>query len=69
MPQIKIIDYKYPYQHKEILINIEKKLSKLLNKNITLQGRKNIFSNMADWNPAEMIGEKPNTCMVIFFVW
>ena len=51
----------YPYDHDEILINIKKKLLKLLSRNPTLSGKKTIFSNMADWNPAEMLGEKPNT--------
>ena len=36
-------------------------MSKLLSANPTLPGKKSIFSNMADWNPAEIIGEKPNT--------
>ena len=38
--------------------NIEKKLIKLLKSNPTLFGKKNVLSNMSDWNPAEMIGSK-----------
>ncbi|MDC1077835.1 PEP-utilizing enzyme [Candidatus Pelagibacter sp.] len=40
------------------LINIEKKIKKYQYKNFTLHGNSTIFSNMADWNPAEMIGAK-----------
>lgn len=38
--------------------NIEKKLIKIFASNPTLYGKKNILSNMSDWNPAEMIGSK-----------
>ncbi len=40
------------------LINIEKKVAKYQSKNSTLFGKSTILSNMADWNPAEMIGAK-----------
>tara|TARA_B110000037_G_scaffold217686_1_gene279242 strand:- start:59 stop:2404 length:2346 start_codon:yes stop_codon:yes gene_type:complete len=40
------------------LINIEKKITKYQYSNSTLNGKSTIFSNMADWNPAEMIGAK-----------
>ena len=43
------------------LVNIEKKINKLKKKNPTIQGDTTYFSNMADWNPAEMIGIKPKT--------
>ena len=39
--------------------NIKKKLIKIKRKNIYLPGSTTILSNMADWNPAEMIGSKP----------
>tara|TARA_Y100001970_G_scaffold240171_1_gene302689 strand:- start:5294 stop:7615 length:2322 start_codon:yes stop_codon:yes gene_type:complete len=42
------------------LINIKKKIIKLKKINPTLSGSQTLFSNMTDWNPAEMIGEKPN---------
>ena len=42
------------------LTNIEKKIIKFKLKNPTLAGKDTIFSNMADWNPAEMIGNKPS---------
>jgi len=51
------------YSKKEFdnfLINIEKKIIKLKESNPTLPGNCTFFTNMADWNPAEMIGEKPN---------
>lgn len=37
---------------------IGKKINKLFLKNPTLIGKTSILSNMADWNPAEMIGSK-----------
>jgi len=42
------------------LNNIEKKINKLKKKNLYLQGNTTVFSNMSDWNPAEMIGIKPD---------
>ena len=42
-----------------VIINLEKKIQKILAKDPSLSGQKNILSNMSDWNPAEMIGSKP----------
>ena len=42
----------------EVLINIEKKIKKLNDKQPNLIGNTTVFSNMSDWNPAEMIGSK-----------
>ncbi len=42
-----------------VINNIKKKLIKIKKKNIYALGSTTIFSNMADWNPAEMIGTKP----------
>ena len=39
--------------------NIKKKIIKLKKNNPYLSGKTTLFSNMADWNPAEMIGSKP----------
>ena len=47
------------YDFDGALINIEKKIKKLISKNPMLIGNSTIFSNMSDWNPAEMIGDKP----------
>lgn len=47
------------YNFNGALTNIEKKIKKLTSKNPTLIGNKSVFSNMSDWNPAEMIGDKP----------
>ena len=41
------------------LVNLKKKIDKLKEKNPSIQGDTTYFSNMADWNPAEMIGVKP----------
>ena len=43
------------------LFNIEKKIDKLQKPLPFITGKKTIFSNMADWNPAEIIGVKPNS--------
>jgi|694.fasta_scaffold02090_12 hypothetical protein len=42
----------------DALINLKKKIDKI-SLNQILSGTKTIYSNMADWNPAEMIGSKP----------
>ena len=39
---------------------LEKKLNKILNDNSFLKGNFTIYSTMTDWNPAEIIGIKPN---------
>ena len=44
---------------KSMLINIEKKINKIKLNNPFLSGTTTYLSNMADWNPAEMIGSKP----------
>lgn len=49
------------------LNNIKKKINNLKTKNSTLYGSDTIFSNMADWNPAEMLGDKPNTLAVSLY--
>jgi len=41
------------------LMNLEKKIKKLRLKNPNLAGKETFLSNMSDWNPAEMIGNKP----------
>ena len=43
----------------DILVNIHKKIKKIQLKNPYLPGKTTYFTNMADWNPAEMIGTKP----------
>lgn len=42
------------------LKNIEKKFSNLQNSPALIPGKFTSFSNMSDWNPAEMIGIKPS---------
>lgn len=49
-----------PQIFNEVIRNICKKINKINVKNINILGKKTLFSNMSDWNPAEMIGEKPN---------
>jgi glutamine kinase len=49
------------------LLNIKKKLIKLKTKNPLLSGKTTFFSNMADWNPAEMIGDKPKHLAVSLY--
>jgi phosphohistidine swiveling domain-containing protein len=44
---------------RETLVNIKKKIQKLNKPIPNLSGSYTIFSNMCDWNPAEMIGIKP----------
>ena len=49
------------------LKNLEKKIIKFQNNNITLAGKTTFFSNMADWNPHEMIGEKPKSLAISLY--
>ncbi|MDC3053332.1 PEP-utilizing enzyme [Candidatus Pelagibacter sp.] len=44
---------------KDIIVNQEKKFNKINSKTDNLSGKYTMLSNMADWNPAEMIGVKP----------
>ena len=50
-----------------ILINIKKKLSKLQKPKHDLFGNDTLFSNMSDWNPAEMIGDKPSPLAITLY--
>ena len=43
----------------DALTNITMKIEKLKRSNPLILGNKTFFSNMSDWNPAEMIGNKP----------
>ena len=45
----------------DALINITMKIEKLKRANPLISGNRTFFSNMADWNPAEMIGNRPST--------
>ena len=66
--QIRPLPYNLPKENSKIdpiyfsgaMVNIEKKISKLIGQSLNLHGKFTAFSNMADWNPAEMIGDKPN---------
>ncbi len=42
-----------------LMLKLEKKISKLQEKNYDLLGNTNCFGVMPDWNPAEIIGTKP----------
>ena len=52
---------------KKTLTNIEKKIQKLKLKNPNLFGNTTFFSNMSDWNPAEMIGTKPKPLAISLY--
>jgi glutamine kinase len=45
---------------REAVVNISKKITKIKKKIPNLCGETTYFSNMSDWNPAEMIGVKPS---------
>lgn len=46
-------------KHKEALIDIEMKISKMMRPHPYLHGEKTVFGIMPDWNPAEIVGVKP----------
>lgn len=49
------------------LVNLNKKIIKLKSKNPTISGKTTYFSNMSDWNPAEMIGNKPKPLAISLY--
>ncbi len=51
----------------KVLVNLEKKIKKLKKINPTLSGKTTYFSNMSDWNPAEMIGSKPKPLSISLY--
>jgi phosphohistidine swiveling domain-containing protein len=53
--------------HEEIIINLKKKFKKTNFKIHNIFGSKTILSNMADWNPAEMIGSKPSKLAISIY--
>ena len=50
----------------EALVNIYKKIKKI-SSNPLLPGRTTVLSNMADWNPAEIIGFKPSNLAISLY--
>lgn len=52
---------------KKTLVNLKKKIDKLKSPNPTLNGKTTLFSNMSDWNPAEMIGNKPKPLAISLY--
>ncbi len=50
-----------------ILKNIEKKIQKLQSRSLLVKGKTTIFSNMSDWNPAEMIGSIANILSISLY--
>lgn len=51
----------------KILFNLEKKIEKVKLLNPTIEGSTTVFSNMSDWNPAEMIGDKPKPLAISLY--
>ena len=54
-------------KHEKILVNLKKKFKKINLKINNISGNKTILSNMADWNPAEMIGCKPSKLAISLY--
>lgn len=46
-------------EHQASLADIEKKLASLMQPHPYLHGPKTVFGSMPDWNPAEIIGQRP----------
>jgi phosphoenolpyruvate synthase/pyruvate phosphate dikinase len=67
LPLNKIFKKKYNLNYSQILTNISKKIKKINKINPFLFGNKNILSNMSDWNPAEIIGDKPNMLSISLY--
>ncbi|MDB9715063.1 PEP-utilizing enzyme, partial [Candidatus Pelagibacter ubique] len=58
------IDFKF---FDQIIVNIRNKIKHIQKKNNLLHGNINILSNMSDWNPAEIIGDKPNELAISLY--
>ena len=61
--QVRELNVKKNNEDSKVLLSyklLEKKLNKILNDNSFLKGKSTIYSTMTDWNPAEIIGTKPN---------
>ena len=54
-------------KHEHILINLKKKFKKINLKINNISGKDTVLSNMADWNPAEMIGCKPGQLAISLY--
>ena len=54
-------------KHEKIIINLKKKFKKVNSKIPNISGKNTILSNMADWNPAEMIGCKPSKLSISLY--
>ena len=61
--QVRRLNVKNNHNNSKVLKSyklLEKKLNKILNDKSFLKGNLTIYSTMTDWNPAEIIGIKPN---------
>lgn len=61
--QVRELNVKKNNKDSKVLLSyklLEKKLNKILNDNSFLKGNLTVYSTMTDWNPAEIIGIKPN---------
>ena len=57
----------YDKEIETALKNLEKKIDKLKKPNPFISGKTTYFSNMSDWNPAEMIGSKPKNLSISLY--
>jgi len=54
-------------KHEKVLVNLKKKFDKINLKIPNISGKNTVLSNMADWNPAEMIGCKPGKLSISLY--
>ena len=50
-----------------MIINLKKKFKKIQSKIDDINGDYTSLSNMSDWNPAEMIGDKPDPLAISLY--
>ncbi len=55
------------YPKKSTIVNIQKKIKAILNSNYSNIGKKTFLSNMADWNPVEILGERPSKLAITMY--
>ena len=66
-PLVKKNYKKLDFNFKFYLDGLSKKIQKIQEKNTNLFGKTTFFSNMSDWNPAEMIGLKPKPLSISLY--
>ncbi len=64
LPKVKI---KNSLPQESTVTNIKKKIKHIINSKHNIHGNKTFLSNMADWNPVEILGSKPSKLAISLY--